>query len=166
MITVETERLILRPWKNEDFEDYAAYFADADLARFVGGQMDRPKAWRLMACIIGHRVLRGYGFWATEEKETGDFTGCVGLWFPEGWPEPEMGYWLMPQKWGKGYATEAGAASRDYAYQKLGFTTLVSYIDPANEASKAVARRLGAHLEKTIPLLDCGPHEVYRHPGP
>ncbi len=164
MTEVETERLRFRQWRADDFEDYAKYYADENLARFVGGQMDRNKAWRYLASVVGHWSLRGYGIWAVEEKETGAFVGGIGLWNPEGWPEPEVGYWLMPEMMGKGYATEAVVRSREYAYDVLGMETLVSYIHPDNEPSKRVAERAGAHLEEVIELLEHGPHCVYRHP--
>ncbi|MEN8145669.1 MAG: GNAT family N-acetyltransferase, partial [Gemmatimonadota bacterium] len=78
----------------------------------------------------------------------------------------ELGYWLMPEVQGRGYATEAGIVARDHAWDAAGAKTLVSYIDPENEASKRVAERLGAVFETTIELLDYGPHCVYRYPKP
>ena len=166
MTEQETERLLLRQWRAEDFDDYAAYYADDKTAKYVGGVSDRNQAWRRMAAVVGHWILRGYGYWAVEEKQSGTFVGCVGLWFPEGWPELELGYWLMPNMHGKGYATEAGVQSRDYAWRIVGAKSLVSYIHPENEPSKRVAERLGARFEKTIELLTHGPHCVYRYPRP
>jgi len=166
MIEQQTERLILRQWEERDFEVFAGYFADAELSRYVGGVTDREGAWRRLAAVAGHWVLKGYGYWAVEEKATGAFVGCVGLWFSDGWPELELGYWLMPNMQGKGYATEAGRFSRDYAWKTVRAESLVSYIDPTNEPSKRVAERLGARYEKTIELLTHGPHCVYRYPKP
>jgi RimJ/RimL family protein N-acetyltransferase len=166
MIEVETERLLMRQWREEDFPVYAAYYADPRTARFVGGQMPRDKAWRHMSAVVGHWTLKGFGQWCVEEKSSGDVIGCIGLWQPEGWPELEVGYWLVDAAHGKGFATEAASRARDFAYDQLKATTLVSYIDPANEPSKRVAERMGAWHEQTIELLDLGPHCVYRHPGP
>lgn len=166
MVELETERLLLRQWCQEDFEVYAAYYADPELARFIGGACDRPTAWRRLAAEVGHWTLRGFGFWAVEELDSGSLVGCVGLWRPEGWPELELGYWLLPAGQGYGYATEAGLRAREYAYDVLGKRTLVSYIHPDNEPSKRVAERLGARHEATIELLSFGPHCVYRHPAP
>jgi len=165
-MNIETERLTLRQWQQDDFEAYANYYAKNETARFVGGVMDRGKAWRHMAALVGHWVLKGFGVWAVEEKTGGKFIGGIGLWEPEGWPELEVGYWLLKEAHGKGYAIEAVTRARDYAYQELGATTLVSYIDPRNEPSKRVAERMGAINERTIELIDCGPHCVYRHLGP
>jgi RimJ/RimL family protein N-acetyltransferase len=166
LIELKTERLLLRQWQQKDFEPYAEYYADEEMARYVGGRSDRPNAWRRMASLIGHWVLRGYGYWAVEEMKTGEFVGCVGLWFPEGWPELELGYWLMRDMQGKGYATEAAVKAREYAFEVLQADTLVSYIHPDNEPSKRVAERLGARYENTIELLEHGPHCVFRHPKP
>jgi len=163
---IETDRLLMRQWRQTDFDIYAGYYESEETARYVGGQMTRDKAWRHMSAIVGHWVLKGFGLWAVEEKASGDLIGCIGLWEPEGWPELEVGYWLLNSAHGKGYATEAAVQARDYAYTELGAKTLVSYIDPRNESSKRVAERMGAWLEDTIELLDFGPHCVYRHPGP
>lgn len=163
---LETDRLRLRLWRQEDFEIYAAYYAREETARFVGGVMARDKAWRHMAALAGHWTLKGFGVWAVEEKASGDFIGAAGLWEPEGWPELEVGYWLVNMAHGKGYATEAASSARHHAYSRLGATTLVSYIDPSNTPSRKVAERLGAREEGVIDLLDLGLHCVYRHPSP
>lgn len=162
----ETERLLLRQWSADDFEAFADYYSQEETARYVGGVSDRDQAWRRFASLIGHWSLRGYGYWAVEEKETGRFVGCVGLWRSAGWPELELGYWVVPEMQGKGYASEAGAEARDFAFEVLGAESLVSYIDPGNEPSKRVAEKLGARFEKLIELLSHGPHCVYRYPRP
>lgn len=166
MVEIESARLLMRQWREEDFEAYAGFYADEETARFVGGVKPRHEAWRHMAMQIGHWVLRGFGVWAVEEKEGGVFVGAAGLWRPEGWPELEVGYWLLPSAWGKGFATEAARRARRYAYEELGATTLVSYIHPKNGTSKKVAERLGARPEEVIELLTYGPVCVYRHPPP
>ncbi|MEE9379868.1 MAG: GNAT family N-acetyltransferase, partial [Hyphomonadaceae bacterium] len=123
-------------------------------------------AWRHLAAVVGHWSLKGFGQWAVVEKSTAEVIGCIGLWEPEGWPELEVGYWLVTTAHGKGYATEATIRARQFAYENLGATTLVSYIDPENEPSKRLAEGMGARHEQTIELLDLGPHCVYRHPSP
>lgn len=164
ILETETERLRMRQWKSSDFEPFAQYFTLEDQARFIGGACARPDAWRRMATIIGHWTIRGFGFYAVDEKETGHFVGCIGLWMPEGWPELEVGYWLMPEAQGKGYATEAVRHVRLLAKQHLGANEIVSYIHPQNIASQMVAERVGAFHEETINLANFGPHRSYRHP--
>jgi RimJ/RimL family protein N-acetyltransferase len=163
--TLESERLRLREYRTDDFDDFAAFMADGERSKYIGGPADRYGAWRLMAIEIGHWTMRGYGMWIVEEKRTGAFIGSCGLWNPEGWPEPEVGYWVVREQEGKGYATEAARRVRDYAFEDLGWSTLISCIDPANEPSKQVVARLGARYEKTVDL-PVGPVEIYRHPSP
>lgn len=159
-----SERLLLRQWRLDDFEPVAEFYANEPLARFVGGPCDHETAWRKIAMLAGHWHLRGHGYWAVEEKASGDFCGAVGLWKSHAWPELELGYWLIPAKFGRGYATEAGAVAIDFARNQLGAATLVSYIEPDNAASMKVAQRLGATREGTINLASFGPHRVFRYP--
>ena len=162
-IEIESERLRLRQVRESDTKAYSRFYADPENARYVGGQKNADEAWRSMAMIIGHWHLKGHGYWAVDEKSSGDFVGCVGLWQSPEWPELELGYWIVPEKQGLGYATEAGRQCIDYARDKLHAESLVSYIDPDNLASIRVAESLGAKYEKTIDLATHGPHRVYRH---
>jgi RimJ/RimL family protein N-acetyltransferase len=163
MEIIETGRLKLRQWNENDFDDFALYYADEENARYVGGQKDADQAWRHLALLIGHWELKGFGYWAVDEKETDAFVGCVGLWQSPGWPELELGYWLMKEHQGKGYGLEAGRRCIEYAREVLQASSLVSYIDPRNAPSIRLAERLGAVYEETIELASHGPHRVYRH---
>jgi RimJ/RimL family protein N-acetyltransferase len=162
---IETERLRMRGWRPADVEPFARFYADRELSRYVGGPLDYGAAWRLMAVEAGHWILRGYGMWVIEEKSGSAFAGFCGLWEPGDWPELEIGWIFRRECQGKGYATEAALRVRAYAYDEMKRDTLVSYIHPDNEASKRVARRLGASYESTIELRG-HPAEVFRHPGP
>ena len=71
MIEQETQRLLLRQWKADDFETFAGYYANEQTAKYVGGVSDRDQSWRRMASLIGHWALKGYGYWAVEEKDDG-----------------------------------------------------------------------------------------------
>src|SRR5438132_1808235 len=83
VLTLETERLLLRPFRDTDIEPYAAMCADPDVMRYVGdrGVLSRDDAWRQMAMLAGHWHLRGFGMWALEERATGVFIGRVGSTF-------------------------------------------------------------------------------------
>jgi RimJ/RimL family protein N-acetyltransferase len=162
---LETERLILRAPSVADLDAEAEFFA-SDAAKYVGGPLRRDETWRSIAMLLGHWAIRGFGFWGVEEKETGIYVGRVGLWFPEGWPEPEVGWTLMTYATGKGYATEAALAARTHAYDILGWETAISLIDPDNDASKAVAKRLGAQLDYHYEHPKFGTTEIWRHPAP
>lgn len=124
--------------------------ADAETARFVGGVQSREDAWRHMALGLGHWTLRGYGWWAVTDRETGAFVGRCGLWFPEGWPEPELGWTFARATWGNGYATEAARAAIDWGRSELGLRRITSLIVPDNARSIALAERLGMALERQV----------------
>ena len=149
-MTIETERLILREVDAErDFEAWAKTMADENTMRYMGGKvLDRADAWRNMAAVIGHWSIRGYGFFSLEDRSSGEWVGRVGPWYPEGWPEPEVGWAISPDHLRKGYAVEAGRASIDYAFNTLGWPRVVHVILEENEASIAVARKLGSTLDR------------------
>ena len=163
---LETERLTLRGPEAADFEPLAKFFADAERSWGFGGPMTRADAWRWFASSVGHWALRGYGFWTTTLKDTGDVAGICGLWNPEGWPEPEIGWVLFEGFEGKGIAMEAALGVRDYAYGTLGFTTLTSNILPGNDRSIALAERMGATFEREYENVHMGKDMLYRHPAP
>ncbi len=163
MIGIETDRLIFRQWKNKDYSIFADFYAVEENAKYVGGVKTPEESWRLMATYIGHYELNGFSYLAIAEKDSGNLIGTIGLWKSHPWPEPEMGYWLLPKFQGKGYGVEAGLAVKEFALEKLKLDSLVSYIDPANRPSKKLALRLGAKFDSTIGLLDFGNHEVYRY---
>ncbi len=141
---LETERLILRECRPQDFDAFAAFMADPDVVRYLHGEpMARADAWRAFAAGLGHWNLRGYGAWAVERKSDGAFMGRVGLINPEGWPALEVGWTLGKLYWGQGYATEAARASMRYGFLTQSVDRLISCIDPGNKASQAVALRLG-----------------------
>ncbi|MGJ8529514.1 GNAT family N-acetyltransferase [Maritalea sp.] len=163
--TLETERLILRGFKAEDFEAYAEIAADGEWSQFVGGPLEPGKAWRALATLIGHWTLRGHGMFAVEEKSTGAFIGLVGHWNPGDWPEPEIAYTLAKTAAGKGYATEAVKAMIAHTFNALKWDTVVSYIDDNNIPSQKVAKRVGAVAEGETKLGE-STVRVYRHPNP
>lgn len=162
--TIETERLILRAPAERDFPPMAEFYG-SDRARFVGGPTTPELTWRMLAMEAGHWLLRGYGRWIAEEKATGATVGMVGLFNPEGWPEPEIGWDLFNGFEGRGFATEAGRAVRAFAYDVLHLPTVMSLVKPPNTASARVAERLGCVREGTFIHERHGVMDVWRHPS-
>jgi RimJ/RimL family protein N-acetyltransferase len=144
--TLETERLILRAPVAADFEPWAAFCADEETARFLGGAQGREGAWRIMSTMTGAWVVRGFSMFSVVEKSTGRWIGRVGPWQPEGWPGTEVGWGLAREAWGKGYASEAAAATIDWAFATFEWTEVIHTIEPANVNSTAVAKRLGSRI--------------------
>lgn len=149
---IETERLILRAINPvTDFEAWAEACADEDTMCFIGGcALNRPLAWRNMATIMGHWQIRGYGFFSVIEKETNQWVGRVGPWYPMGWEQPEIGWMIHPNHTRKGFAFEAGAACIDYVFNTLGWDETIHMIGDGNVGSIAVAEKLGSKLIKTV----------------
>jgi len=144
--TLETERLILRAPRADDYDLFAAFMA-TDRAAHVGGpSTDWAHLRRMFAHIAGLWVLRGFGPFMLDSKETGALQGMVALWEPIGWPEPELGWSIWAaQAEGKGFAYEAALKARSYMASEHGIDGIVSYIAPGNDRSIALAERLGAH---------------------
>ncbi len=153
--TLETERLLLRPFRTDDLDAYAAMCADPEVMRYIGNRsvLSREDAWRQMAMFIGHWQLRGFGTWAVEERASGALVGRVGLHFPEGWPERELGWTLTRPFWGRGFALEAARAALTHAFETLGWPRVISLIDPDNLRSIRLAQRLGERFEREVLLL-------------
>lgn len=162
---LETGRLLLREFRQDDFEAYAAMLADPDVARFLadGRPLSRAEAWRQMAMFAGHWVLRGFGVWAVEERATGRFIGRIGCFQPDGWPGFEIAYTLARSAWGRGYAREGAAASLAYARDVLRRDRIISIIRPANTRSIRVAESLGASRVGTVGFFGA-PADIYEYP--
>lgn len=143
---LETERLILRGYRQEDFAAYQRMVSDPDVVRYVGaGQPLNPEqAWQSMAYLMGHWWLKGFGLWAVEEKATGEVIGRVGLYQPEGWPGMELGWMIARSHWRKGYAFEAAGAALAFQRNHYSDTPLISLIHSENKASIKLAQKLGA----------------------
>ncbi|MEE9427161.1 MAG: GNAT family N-acetyltransferase [Paracoccaceae bacterium] len=162
--TITTERLTLRAPTKADFVPYAEIFA-SDRSIYMDGPLDREDAWHGFAAdIVGWQIL-GFGYWSVDENSTDDFVGFVGFAKPPVYPERELGWMVTPQSEGRGYAHEAALAARKFAYDTLGWSTLVSYIDHKNARSIKLAERLGCTRDDAAVQLAAGAY-VYRHPSP
>ena len=164
--TIETERLLLRGWREDDVEAIADIYGDKISSRHIGGQMEPWQAWRSVCTFVGHWQFRGFGLFAVEEKSTGVCLGWAGPWRPHGWPDNEIGYSFRRSAWGKGYATEAAKAGLRYAYETLGWKTAMSCIDPNNIGSQNVAKRLGATHEASDVKVNFFVADIWRHLSP
>jgi RimJ/RimL family protein N-acetyltransferase len=146
---VETERLTMRGFTNDDLDEMAAISADPEVTKWVGDDdgLSREDTWRRMAYWVGHWELRGFGQWALIERETGRLVGRAGLLEPDAWPGVEVGWLVAREHWGRGFAPEAGRASMEWAREELGLTHIISLIEDANERSARVAEKLGMEVE-------------------
>ncbi len=162
-----TERLVLRAPTAADWPAFRA-FMHSDRARFLRPpDLDDGKVWRAFGHVIGMWVLRGYGSFVLTRAGSDAAMGLVGPWHPFDWPEPEIGWtvWDAAAE-GKGLVAEAAIAARAYAFDMLGWPTAVSYIDPDNARSIALANRLGAVLDPDAAHPGTEPCLVYRHLAP
>ena len=141
----------------------SAVAVNADL---LVGDYDDPCVRCVAALLanIGHWALRDYGFYSVDTK-AGDFIGRIGVIYHDGWDEPELAWHLFDGFEGKGYAMEAALAARADYHARITQQPPISYIDVTNTRSEALAKRLGASIERTL-NDEKGHHHVYRHPAP
>lgn len=169
---VETERLVLRPFTEDDLDRYFEIHSTPEVRSSLHTPDDFSfdDAWEQMAVHRGQWALRGSGQWAVELKTTGEMIGRAGTHRPErhDWPGLECGWTFDPAHWGRGYATEAGRATVEWAFANHADDRLVSVILPTNTASQAVATRLGftLHEERTLAFFPSAPHGIWVLPRP
>jgi RimJ/RimL family protein N-acetyltransferase len=143
-LRIETPRLILRPTAREDFEGWARFSAEPETMRHLGGVQPRATAWRGFIGMAGAWQMQGFAMFSVIEKATGAWVGRLGPWMPEGWPGTEVGWGLLREYSGRGYASEGATAAIDWAFAELGWNEVIHTISPENMASKALAARLGS----------------------
>lgn len=163
--TLETERLILRGWSLDDFESYATFLADNEANRYRGGAVNRDMAWSFFEALSGAWLVRGYGTFAVEDKDSGTLAGWAGLWHPVRLGEPELCWSIFPAFAGQGYAHEAAGAALVWWTQIENRQPPFSMTHPENAASQRVAEKLGAQRGDDI-VFDGGPSFFYRHQAP
>jgi RimJ/RimL family protein N-acetyltransferase len=148
-VRLETERLLLRWFREDDFEQLCKINSDPEVMRFLGDgkPMSDIETWRQMAAFMGHWYFRGHGVWAVEEKNSGKLVGRIGLINPAGWPGFELGWTLARGHWEKGYATEGARRALEYAFIEMNRDHVISLIAPENVASIKVAQRLNEKIE-------------------
>ncbi|WP_333815211.1 GNAT family N-acetyltransferase [Tabrizicola sp.] len=137
-----TGRLRLRMPRYEDFAHRLAFYA-SDRAVWEGGPYTAREAWRLFASEVGQWPLMGFGPFSVDDIGSGQYLGEVGIYQPEGYPEPELGWFVVDGAEGRGIAAEAARAVMEWAAQVFGWDHIDNYIDPGNQRSIALGLRLG-----------------------
>ncbi|WP_407500987.1 GNAT family N-acetyltransferase [Acinetobacter baumannii] len=149
---IETERLIIRQWKESDSEPFIKMGLDEDVMRFFPKLLSATESISLIQRISALIDENGWGFWAVELKETQEFIGFIGLHNqPEQFdfsPCIEIGWRIATEHWKKGYATEGAKAALDYAFNILNKDKVVSFTATVNKPSQAVMERLGMRKVK------------------
>ncbi len=147
MSPLETPRLTLRPWRDADVEPFVAMFADPRVMEFLPAAPDRAGIEAIAGRIRAHFAEHGFGWWAAEQKVSGDFIGFIGLsrvtFAAHFTPAIEVGWRLASAHWGQGYATEGAKAALDFGFARLGLPEIVSFTVPANRRSWRVMQRIG-----------------------
>ena len=157
---VETDRLLLRVPTMSDFDAHRAFFS-SERSSSIGGPLSPSDVWRVFASHVGHWALKGFGWFILHDKDGP--RGMVGVHQPPHYEAMELGWALFDEAaTGRGYATEAAGAVKDWAQSALRPKRLVSFIDPANSPSRAVADRLGATntMQPAVHNPEC---EVWEH---
>ena len=153
--TLITERLSLRPWSQDDFEMLATLGANPDVIRWVGdGQpWTRERSAQSHVRVLDHWATHGFGWRAAQTREGGQAVGLIALNFAgEGTDgvqsdDYEIGWWIAPAAWRRGYGSEGAAAVRDEAFERLGAPSIVARIQPDNAASRRLAESIGMGLD-------------------
>ena len=155
-----SKRLVLRRWRAADREPFARMNADPKVMEFLPALLPREESDALVDRIEGHFAEHGFGLWAIESKDTGEFIGYVGLAVPSFeasfTPCVEIGWRLAVEHWGRGLATEGASRVVERAFGSLGLQELVSFTTEANQRSRRVMEKLGMTRD---------PAEDFDHPS-
>ncbi|MCP4954097.1 MAG: GNAT family N-acetyltransferase [Photobacterium aquimaris] len=170
-MNMETQRLILRQWKSEDYNAYATLNADPQVMRYFPATLSTTESDQQAARIESLIAERGWGFWAVELKSTGQFIGFVGLHNQDassGIPDApffEIGWRLAAKYWGAGYATEAAQKALQFAFEVLSAPSVFAFTALQNIPSQQVMIKVGmknTHQDFNHLKLEQG-HRLERH---
>jgi RimJ/RimL family protein N-acetyltransferase len=167
---LESQRLLLRRWRKADREPFARMNADTRVMEFFPATLTREESDALVDRIEAHFAEYGFGLWAAELKDGGEFIGYLGLAVPRFQaaftPCVEIGWRLGQAHWGKGLATEGAGVVVSHAFRVLGLRELVSFTAETNLRSRRVMDRLGMKRDQAEdfdhPSIDEG-HRLRRH---
>jgi RimJ/RimL family protein N-acetyltransferase len=180
MVELVTERLRLRPPRENDLDAYARFYADPEVMRFIGGKpRTRAESNEALRSMVQRYEIDGFGMLTVERLDDGVVVGRAGLnvWDARAWrfgtraelgehAEIELAWTLGREHWGRGYATEAARAVRDWTFDELRLKHLISLVHPENTASIRVVERLRAVHERDVETESFGPARLYVHPTP
>lgn len=147
---IRTARLLLREFREADFDAFARNMADPLATEFLSGPVDRRTAFRIFTGGPGSWMLQGAGWWAVELVETGELVGTTGAFYRERPCDLELGWTTIRSFWRRGIASEAAAAALWWGTERLGARRVIAHIDPKNVASARVAERLGMRDEGEV----------------
>jgi RimJ/RimL family protein N-acetyltransferase len=158
ILELESARLLLRQWRDEDLPEFAAMCADPQVMRYFPAPLSRLESASLIGRIRGHFAEHGFGLWALERKDTGAFIGFTGLGVV-GFDAPftpaiEIGWRLAREHWGLGYASEAAWTALRCGFDRLALKEVVSFTTQTNTPSEKVMQAIGMHHDSadlTIP---------------
>ncbi|MEO0943537.1 MAG: GNAT family N-acetyltransferase [Pseudomonadota bacterium] len=163
---LETKRLRMRLAKRSDLEVLTEFRA-SPRSKGVGGPYAPDTAFGYLERLVGQWHIRGYGRWIVTEKGSDEAVGLVGVYDDVAWPEPEIGWTMFEAGEGKGYAFEAATATRDYVYNTLGWSRIISSIMADNERSIQLAKRMGCiHSGESFTVDGIGTLDIWVHPAP
>ncbi|HEY2583488.1 MAG TPA: GNAT family N-acetyltransferase [Mucilaginibacter sp.] len=144
---IETPRLILRQWKEDDHEPFTALNRDADVMEFFPSLSTEAETLAQIERATNHIIEYGYGFFAVERQDNNQFIGFTGLSHPRFethfTPCVEIGWRLSKANWGQGFATEAALASLDYGFNVMGLDEIYSFTSVLNKRSEQVMKKIG-----------------------
>ena len=147
-LIIETPRLILRPPALEDLQDWVRFAAHEETMRHLGGIQSSSNAWRSLMTMMGSWSAHGYAMFSVIEKSSGNWIGRIGPWQPLDWPGTEVGWGLHADFWRQGFALEAAAATIDWSFENLNWSEVIHTIAAENEASIALAEKLGSKYQR------------------
>ena len=155
MKTLETDRLILRPMKEEDAEFILELLNEPSFIQNIGDRnvrtMDDARSYIVNGPVASY-TKNGFGLYLVVLKETNETIGICGLIKRDGLEDVDIGYALLPRFWSKGYAVEAARTTKAYAKDVIGLKRIVAIVDPLNEGSIRVLEKIGLHYEKMVRL--------------
>ena len=172
-MTIRSERLILRPWQDDDLGPFAQMNADPRVREFFPGLLSREESDAFAKFMSDHIERYGWGFWIASLIQTGEFIGFIGLEdvhfqapFNKFTPAVEIGWRLAFNHWGKGYATEGAKRALQYGFEQLKLEEIVSFTAVQNIRSRHVMEKIGMHRKEDDdfdhPKLSNG-HPLQKH---